>query len=122
MAMDPGRLAQGHAKKLQIKWTVKDELRPGFGHGLEFWYSRGPKKDEAADMLVAIVEGYRWLHNPLQKWVTVKILPKDSGRLRSSTKSPDAIIRVIKDGVRRFFDTRPKGTEVSDEVRVWWTG
>jgi hypothetical protein len=111
---------RGQARKLSIKWLLTDKLQPGRRDGLEFWYSVGPEKDENVDVLVAVVDGYRWLNNPLQKWVRVKILPKDSAGLKKAAKSPDTVIQAARDGIKKFFETRPKGTRVSSEVRVWW--
>jgi hypothetical protein len=111
---------QGQKRKISIKWVVKDRLQPGFGHGIEFWYSKGDNRNEDTDILVAILEGYRWFHNPLQKWITVKILPKDSPLFKRSKVPADEIIRAIRFGAKKFFETKTKGTKVTEEVKVWW--
>jgi len=111
---------QGQKRKISIKWVVKDRLQAGFGHGIEFWYSKGDTRNEDTDILVAILEGYRWFHNPLQKWITVKILPKDSSLLKRSNVPADEIIMAIRFGAKKFFETRPRGTKVTEEVNVWW--
>jgi len=113
----------GQKRKICIKWVVKDELR-AVRDGVEFWYSRGggDNRNQDTDILVAFVEGYRWFHNPLQRWITVKILPKDSPLLKRSKVPADEIINAIRFGAKKFFETRPKDNKVTEAVRVWRNG
>jgi hypothetical protein len=131
MPKKAGQQVQEQRRKINIKWVVEDDLRRGFGHGLEFWYSRGNSgnriaPDEDTDILVASVKDFGWFHNPLQKWVTVKILPADSPLLKRSKIPADEIISAIRFGVKKFFETTPPGAKmaqenkVTDVVRVWF--
>lgn len=115
-----GQQRQEQKRTISIRWVVKDDLRAA-KDGVEFWYSRGGEtRNQDTDILVAFVDGYRWFHNPLQKWVTVKILPKDSPFFKRSNVPADEIINAIRFGAKKFFETRPKGTKVTEEVKVWW--
>jgi hypothetical protein len=115
-------MAKEQRKVMKIRWLVRDDLRPGFGHGLEFWYSQGETRNEETDILAAIVEGFRWYHKPDQKGVTVKILSGNSPILGRSEKRADDILDAVRIGVRKFFEKKPSDNRVTKDVRVWWNG
>jgi hypothetical protein len=130
MPKNAGQPVQKQRRKVNIKWVVEDNVQL-HGHGVLFWYSRGDSgnritPDEDTDILVAVIKGFAWFHNPLQKWATVKILPEDSPLLKRSKIPADEIINAIRFGVKKFFETTPPGArvtqenKVTDDVRVWF--
>jgi len=55
------------ARIFEIVWAETDNLRAGFGHGVEFYHVAIADRQSGRAAPIAVIEGYGWLHNPLQK-------------------------------------------------------
>ena len=102
-------------KEFNVTWLQVNELKRGFGHGVEFRYSN-PQGN-----IIAFLEGYKWMHEG-KGTVKIYILAPEADIFQEISEDGNSIVKEAKSTVLYFLKKKALWNQgkIGDNFFAWF--